>query len=202
MTHEVVEANKLIRPVRSDVFNVRKLSLLVSQNWYFFLFAIIVIGIGACEKDKIEVQEYGSVTGIVLDATTNMPVPTANISTNPASSSILSDADGKFTINQVPIGSVVVTAQKDQYATGTSKVSVLANQTTDVVIMVEPLDPSLYVVKFSNPVPANESVDQPRLDLTLAWMVADDAGHDSLRFDVIIYESQGLEQYTVATDIA
>lgn len=167
----------------------------------FILFAIIVIGIGACEKDKIEVQEYGSVTGVVLDATTNLPISAANITTNPASSSILTDEEGKFTLDQVPIGSVVITAQKDQYATGTSKVSVLANQTTDVVILIQPLDPSMYVVKFGNPQPANESVDLPRLDLTLAWSVTDDAGHDSLKFDVIIFESQGLNQYTVASDI-
>jgi len=173
-----------------------------SKLFKFILFTIIVIGIGACEKDKIDVQEFGAVTGIVLDATTNLPIVAANISTNPASASILSDADGKFTITQVPIGSVVVTAQKDQYATGTSKVSVMANQTTDVVILQAPLDPSQHVVKFSNPKPANESVDQPRLDLTLAWQVADNAGFDSLRFDVIIFESQGLEQYTVASGIA
>ena len=168
----------------------------------FILSAIIVIGIGACEKDKIEVQEYGTVTGIVLDANTNLPIATANVSTNPPSSSILTDNDGKFTIDQVPTGSVVVTSQKDKYATGTAKVSVQANQTTDVVILLDPMDPSLTVVKFSNPQPANESVDQLRLDLTLAWQVADNAGYDSLRFDVILYESQGLNQYTVASDIA
>lgn len=167
----------------------------------FFLFAIIVMSIGACEKDKIEVQEYGTVTGIVLDAHTNMPIATANVSTNPPSSSILSDADGKFTITQVPIGNVIITAKKDMYTTGTAKVSVQANQTTDVVIMLASTDPSQNVVEFSNPAPANESVDQPRLDITLAWQVTDNAGFDSLKYDVIIYESPGLIQQTVASSI-
>ncbi|MBE9491625.1 MAG: carboxypeptidase-like regulatory domain-containing protein, partial [Bacteroidetes bacterium] len=171
-----------------------------SKLFKFFLVGIIIAGIGACEKDKIEVKEYGKLSGLVLDAQTNIPIPTANISTNPASTTVLTDSEGKFFLDEVPSGDVVINAQKDKFITGSVKVAVYPNKTTDVIIMLESSDPSQSVVEFSDPDPPNEAVDQYRT-LTLSWRVMDNAGYDSLRFDVLLFESPGMEHKVVASDI-
>lgn len=67
MTHEIVNGTKLIRPVRSDVFNVRKLSLLVSRKWYIFLLAIIIAGVTAKFYTKLTYPTYLTTTTILIE---------------------------------------------------------------------------------------------------------------------------------------
>jgi tyrosine-protein kinase Etk/Wzc len=67
MTNGAIEDNKLIRPIRVDVFNVRKISLLISSNWYYFLLAIIVAGVIAKLYTRSTFPTYLTSTTILLE---------------------------------------------------------------------------------------------------------------------------------------
>jgi hypothetical protein len=78
----------------------------------------------------VGVQDYGAVTGRVLDAMTNKPIPTALVSVGSLYTS-QADARGGFIINVVPVGDQTVTARSPGYDTATADVTIKKNGTVD-----------------------------------------------------------------------
>jgi hypothetical protein len=72
----------------------------------------------SCNNNVVGVQDYGSVTGRVLDAVNNHPVPNAIVSVGSLFVST-ADAQGAFTIPHVPIGLQSVTARMPGFSTVT-----------------------------------------------------------------------------------
>ena len=64
----------------------------------------------------VGVQDYGQVTGRVLDAMTNRPIPSALVSVGSLYTAS-TDATGAFTLTKVPIGDQTVTARAPGYDT-------------------------------------------------------------------------------------
>ena len=57
---------------------------------------LLLVAILACQEDTIEPEQFGSVFGEVLMDDENIPIEMATISTNPPTSSVFSDIDGRF----------------------------------------------------------------------------------------------------------
>jgi hypothetical protein len=79
----------------------------------------------------VGVQEYGRVTGRVLDAMTNRPIPGALLSVGSLYTA-QADATGAFTIRSVPEGDQTVTARAPGYQTATAPVTVTKDATVSV----------------------------------------------------------------------
>ncbi|MDQ2873139.1 MAG: carboxypeptidase-like regulatory domain-containing protein [Candidatus Eremiobacteraeota bacterium] len=90
---------------------------------------------GGCSTNpnnsNIGVQDYGSVSGRVLDATNNRPVPNALISVG-ALYTAYTDVQGGFTLATIPIGIQTVTASVPGYTRNSIDVHVRKNQTASV----------------------------------------------------------------------
>ena len=56
----------------------------------------LLASITSCDEEKLDVINYGSISGKVLDGVTYLPVQGALVTTTPASISLLTDAEGKF----------------------------------------------------------------------------------------------------------
>jgi hypothetical protein len=71
----------------------------------------------------VGVQDYGQVSGRVLDAMTNNPIPSALVAVG---SLYVTDADpkGGFTLTRVPVGDQTVTARAPGYLPATADVTV------------------------------------------------------------------------------
>ncbi len=69
-----------------------------------------------CNNNVVGVQDYGAVTGRVLDATTNRPIADAIVSVGSLFVST-ADAQGAFTVPHVPIGLQTVTARMPGFST-------------------------------------------------------------------------------------
>ena len=65
-----------------------------------------------CESDNLDVLNYGTIEGQVMDGETYMPLAGVMISTTPASVALLTDAEGKFTITKVKEGDIEVNLEK------------------------------------------------------------------------------------------
>lgn len=78
----------------------------------------------------VGVQDYGSVTGRVLDATTNQPIAGALVSVG-SSKVAQADARGGFVVREVPIGDQTVEARSPGYDTASADVTVAKNQAVD-----------------------------------------------------------------------
>jgi len=170
-------------------------------NHKFILLILAMVALVSCEKDKVTLQTYGTITGTVLDANTNGPVIAANISTNPPSSAVLTDQEGKFLITDVPAGNVVISVKKENYNSSSTSVLVQQDRTTNVTILLEVTEPSAGSgVVLSDPSPANQAIDMPR-SVDLQWKMDNSSTYDSIKFDVMLYESDNLVGKLVASDI-
>jgi hypothetical protein len=78
----------------------------------------------------VGVQDYGSVTGRVLDAMTNKPIPSALVSVGSLYTA-QADARGGFVVTVVPVGDQTVTARSPGYETASTDVVIKKSGSVD-----------------------------------------------------------------------
>ena len=76
-----------------------------------------------CNNHVVGVQDYGSVTGRVIDGTTNQPIPNALVSVGSLYTAY-ADTQGAFTLATIPAGPQNVTARASGYHTNFVKVRI------------------------------------------------------------------------------
>ncbi|GGG48595.1 carboxypeptidase regulatory-like domain-containing protein [Hymenobacter glacieicola] len=147
-------------------------------------------GLFACEDTTVEPGQNGTLEGVVLDGVNNQPVANAAITTNPATSSYTTDAQGRFSIASVPLGKYALSIRKTDYKQETVNVQVNQNTPTEVKIILERSTGSNKRPNVpASPTPADRATNQPT-SVTLRWRSTDpDGKSDTLRNDVILYES-------------
>jgi|SRR5579872_6358 len=104
----------------------------------------LAAGLAGCSNFNypIGVQQFGSVTGTVVDATTKQPLGGANVNVTCGGQAAHTDPNGGFTINQVAIGTQTCTINAVGYQPwGPTSVTVTANTTTQLGVI--PLTPTL-----------------------------------------------------------
>lgn len=84
-----------------------------------------------CSSGVVGVQDYGTVSGRVLDATTNKPIANAIVSVGSIYTAT-ADAQGAFAMPRIPIGDQDVTARAPGYVTASTTVEILKNHTKSV----------------------------------------------------------------------
>ncbi len=156
--------------------------------------------LAGCTETTVEPTRYGTLTGTVLDARNSQPLANVIITTNPASSSYITDAKGQFSIGQVPVGAVNVTAHKADYTDQTTGINVAEAQNQNVALVLAKTTTTTPTPNApAQPSPANGATGQP-IQLTLAWHSVQTAKSDSLRYSVVLYESNNLNQQTPLTN--
>lgn len=154
----------------------------------------------SCEK-KIDVPDYGSIQGIVLDDSTNLPVAGVQITTTPASGSFLTDSDGVFILEKVPVGETSVKAEKKGYKVRSVAVNVVADDTVSVSMLIT-LDDDDNTVSpggdFSDPTP-NDGDTEIGVDTTLSWQYSDSTNKD-VTYDLYLYAANAPAQKKVLED--
>ncbi len=96
---------------------------------FVFFLTIAANGGGCAPANVVGVQDYGTVVGRVLDATTNKPIPGALVSVGSLYTG-RADATGAFTIAGVPVGSQVVIARAPGFTANSATVAITKNVTT------------------------------------------------------------------------
>lgn len=86
---------------------------------------------GGCNNAVVGVQDYGGVTGRVLDATTNRPIANAIVSVGSIYTGT-ADSQGAFSLPRVPVGTQRVTARSPGFSTDSANIVVHSHQTAQV----------------------------------------------------------------------
>jgi Carboxypeptidase regulatory-like domain len=97
-----------------------------SRMRYFVLGALLLFSLGdGCSSSPgvVGVQDYGQVTGRVLDAMTNRPISAALVSVGSLYTAS-ADARGAFTLTKVPAGDQTVTARAPGYTPATADITI------------------------------------------------------------------------------
>ncbi len=163
-------------------------------------FTLMMVTISSCEK-TIELLDFGIISGQVLDAKDNTPVAGVSITTAPASSTVITDAEGRYKIEEVPVGEIIVTAKKMGYKQATASLNLQAGKEAIATIVMEK---SAGYFKpggtFKKPAPIN-AASQQLTQLMLSWSFEQNTTHDSLFFDVKLFESSSTTPVNLAKGI-
>lgn len=91
------------------------------------LVLLLTMGDGCSNPNVVGVQDYGSVSGRVLDSTTNRPIPNAIVSVGSLYTAT-AGADGAFTFNTIPVGVQTVTARAPGFTTESKELEIAKNR--------------------------------------------------------------------------
>jgi TolB protein len=166
------------------------------------LMLVMLLGLflGSCEE-TIEPESFGSIRGRITYASNSQPVAGASITTNPPTEAIVTDEDGTFFLPSAPTGSVTVVIKKPDYKTESIAVNVRENQTTQVLgILSVTNDGNSAPGSPMAPNPPDGTEEQP-INLQLSWQPVTDADSDSLRYDLLLYESDSTNGQLVAENL-
>ena len=153
-----------------------------SVNMYrvreFMVLLLIACILTGCSEDTIDGFVKGTLTGIVVENGTNVPLENVKISTNPSSSTVFTDAEGNFIIEEIPADQYSVQAELDGYLSAFEAAEILGDATVNVVFELEietannrpPNTPILVT-------PSENATDIP-LETDLVWIGGDPDGDE------------------------
>ncbi len=167
---------------------------------------LTVLTMTSCSEDTIDLEGLGAVRGSVVAIGTNEPLENVKISTNPSSSTVFTDANGEYLIENIPSGDYSLSAQRDGLLAQFEAISVIADRELEIVFEMDietagnrPPDAAVLDT------PADNSVDQP-LEVVLVW-TGSDPDDDSLTYtvtlrndensDVLVFENIADTTYTL-----
>ncbi|WP_336126979.1 carboxypeptidase regulatory-like domain-containing protein [Mesoflavibacter sp. CH_XMU1422-2] len=166
----------------------------------FFTISALVL-FCACSEETITITGQGTLTGKVVEKSTNIPLENVKISTNPNTSTIFSDSEGNFQISNIDVGDYSVKAEKEGYIVkfeGTTiQESVSANVIFELEIETANNDAPNAPILLE---PLNDSVEVG-LSIDLVWS-GSDPEEDELTYSVEILNDQNADviSFTEITD--
>ena len=161
-----------------------------------FLFASIT----SCDEEKLDVLNYGSISGTVLDGVTYLPVQGALVTTTPASISLLTDAEGKFSIPKLKEGEVAVNLKKKDYLSNSLSVAIYGEEQTQLDFLLFKDENNIGNITIYDPVPGNGALDQ-LTGFTLKWNIDGKKTSTVLTYSIYIFESGSTTQKLVGEGI-
>ncbi|AXT56319.1 hypothetical protein D1815_11335 [Aquimarina sp. AD1] len=152
----------------------------------------MVFAITSCSEDTIDLEGLGAVRGRVVAVGTNEPLENVKISTNPSSSTVFTDADGEYIIENIPSGDYSLAAQRDGLLAQFEAISIIADRELEIVFEMDVETagnraPDAAILDS----PADNSVDQP-LEVTLVW-TGSDPDDDALTYTITLRNDENSE---------
>ena len=99
----------------------------------------------SCLNDSEPPIIVGIISGTVYNSQTMEVVQGVTITTDPATSSVITGANGSYEILDVPEGTYILTASHPSYETKTTTVQVISDRSVTVDLQLTPLGPELSV---------------------------------------------------------
>ena len=167
---------------------------------YMALLALIILTT-ACEEEKLDIEKYGTIQGMIIDGESYSPLAGVLLSTNPASSTALTDAEGKFEFDKIKQGDVTITARKKDFLTNSVNVAVYEHENTVISFFLLKDENEVGSVLIYDPVPGNGAVDQTT-SLTIKWNVDQENKSKDLLYTVYFFESNSIVQQIAGENLS
>jgi hypothetical protein len=167
----------------------------------YIAFCLFLASITSCDEVKLDIIDYGSINGKVVDGEFYLPVQGVLVTTSPASTSVLTDAAGKFTISKIKVGDVAVSVKKKDYLSNSLSVAVYSEESAQLDFLIFKDDKDVGNVNIFDPVPGNGAMDQS-LGVLLKWKIEGKKSSVVLTYNIYIFESNSTVQKLVGEDIS
>jgi hypothetical protein len=165
---------------------------LIMKYLYKIASVLFLLFLVSCSEEKIGELAYGTVSGRVVNADTFEPMENVKILSSPTTSTVFTDADGKFTVANVKVGEYSFQAQKDGFVAKFEATTVTANNTSEIIFELKKATannkPPTVPVQVS---PVDNSTAQA-VSLDLTWTVTD-PDKDVLTFKVTLRNDSNSE---------
>ncbi|WP_055446643.1 carboxypeptidase regulatory-like domain-containing protein [Lacinutrix mariniflava] len=143
---------------------------------------LLVLVITTCSEEQIDGVRIGTINGKVVSSGTNSPLQNVKISTNPVTSTVFSDEEGYFFINNALVETYAVQAELDGFVTAFESVTVLEN--TAAVVSFELItsnannqSPAIPILVFPE-----DLVTEADLEVEFTWESSDPDANDELSY--------------------
>lgn len=166
------------------------------KNTFIILFCSIVLSMCfSCSESGIDDTGFGKLTGTVVSSGDNEPLENVKITTNPASTTVFTNAAGKFEIEKIAAGDYSVQAQLDDYQSAFEAASVINGETASVVF-------ELQISTFNNKPPTAPELISPEdngtvesSEVNFIWSASDPDG-DDLTYSLELRNDQNIDVQT------
>ncbi|WP_298318344.1 carboxypeptidase regulatory-like domain-containing protein [uncultured Aquimarina sp.] len=152
-----------------------------------------IFTMASCSEDTIDLEGLGAVRGNVVAIGTNEPLENVKISTNPSTSTVFTDANGEYLIENIPSGDYSLSAQKEGLLAQFEGITVIVDRELEIVFEMDietagnrPPDAAILDT------PADNSIDQP-LEVDLVWTGTDPDDDDTLTYTIILRNDENSE---------
>lgn len=99
-----------------------------------FSFSLLAFLLSLTGCNSYSYNIFGNISGIVTEAESGAPLPSAVVTLVPGSSTVQTGTDGKFSFTGLDEGQYTVSVQKTGYQPNRKTVSVLSDETTEIVV--------------------------------------------------------------------
>lgn len=99
-----------------------------------FSFTILAFLLSLTGCDSYSYNIFGDISGTVSDAESGTPLQSAIVTLVPGSATVLTGDNGKFIFSGLDEGQYIVSVQKSGYKPNRKTVSVLSDETTEIVV--------------------------------------------------------------------
>ncbi|MEL7021316.1 MAG: carboxypeptidase-like regulatory domain-containing protein [Bacteroidota bacterium] len=175
------------------------------MRFYIFisLLSTLLLCHSSCREETIAPKLFGSVVGVVLlDSDENIAIENARVSTNPATTSVVTDSLGRFTLDSIEVNTYTLRIEKTGFNTELEGVSIIEDRTLNVIVRMRP-------DSLDNTPPLSPNTPQPSdgttttgVEVVLRWEASDSDNDDELRYDVLLYRSSSVARTLVAERVA
>lgn len=161
------------------------------------IFLFLILG---CEENNIDINRFGGLSGVVLNGEDYSPLSGVLITTSPASSTVLTDSEGRFKFKKVKEGDVTVAARKKDFLSSTVSVAVYEYETDTLTFFMMKDEKNVGWVTIYDPVPGNGAVDQ-NTSFTFQWKVEREKKSKELEYTVYYFESGSTVQQIAGENV-
>lgn len=149
---------------------------MIAKNTFLIVLLIFVSVLSfSCKAKPTETPVLETkINGKVLDKDNNNAIAGAQVTTNPTTSSVTTDASGSYTIADVKAGQYVVSASKSGYKTNTISVVVTEGKTASADVQIETLKPELTL--------STQTIDFGSNQTTASLIISNGSGINSINW--------------------
>jgi len=147
------------------------------------IIGILAVLFSGCSEDTIDSFGRGTIAGKVVNEGANTPLENVKISTSPSTSTVFTDENGDFIIEDVPEGDYSVQAGKDGLLTQFQGATVLSNAEVNIIFEVSPESANNRSPSTPQAIAPEDNATEVNLPVKFAWTSSDPEG-DTLTYEI------------------
>ncbi|AUC83695.1 carboxypeptidase-like regulatory domain-containing protein [Lacinutrix sp. Bg11-31] len=163
---------------------------------------LVIVTILTCSENQIDGVRIGSINGKVVAEGTNSPLENAKVSTNPVTSTVFTDSEGNFVIDNALVETYAVQAELDGFVTAFESVTVLEDAAAVVAFELLTSNANNQPPTIPNLVFPEDLATETDLEIQLTWESSDPDTNDELSYSLELRNgsTNEIEMFETAQD--